>query len=251
MLTESVTAEQWLKFVGKEKLQTFQDLFVQHIGASMAFFDLDGRLLTVWSRYSLFCSNLQERDSSRCTAVTQSVLPTLTSGDSRILSCPFGITCIFCPVQLHGTTLAYAYLGGMVTPDSKLSAAVREKFHLPTLTREEVSRLARLLEAQLRLLDVNTEALGAAAMPLPAAVMDSARDKRISKREWDIIELICHGLSNKQIAASLYISETTVKTHVSNILGKLDLRDRMQIIVHYYNRFTVKVQETSPQGEGK
>lgn len=45
--------------------------------------------------------------------------------------------------------------------------------------------------------------------------------------------LICQGLSNKQIAEQLFISEKTIKTHVSNILSKLDIKDRMQLILEY------------------
>jgi len=239
MLTENITAEEWLKLVGREKLQTFQDLFVKKLGASMAFFDLDGKLLTVWSRYSLFCRSLQTQGSSRCEAVTERVLQAVKSGRTRIIICPFGITCIYCPVKFKGSTIAYAYLGGIIYPDSMLSEMLRVKYHLPVVEKNTVEDLARLLEASLNLLDINAEAINSTSLSLPpSAAPDSMRDKRISKREWDIIELICHGFSNKQIASSLYISETTVKTHVSNILAKLDLHDRMQIIVHYYSRFS-------------
>ena len=62
------------------------------------------------------------------------------------------------------------------------------------------------------------------------------RDDRISKREHEIVMLLCKGYSNKQISQQLFISETTVKTHISNILAKLNLHDRMQIVVHYYNK---------------
>ncbi|KIY21742.1 MULTISPECIES: response regulator [Mesobacillus] len=50
----------------------------------------------------------------------------------------------------------------------------------------------------------------------------------LTKRELDVIKEIAKGKSNKEIAASLYITEKTVKTHVSNLLGKLELADRTQ-----------------------
>ena len=53
----------------------------------------------------------------------------------------------------------------------------------------------------------------------------------LSRREAEVAMLICQGLSNKQIAEQLFISEKTIKTHVSNI--KLDIKDRMQLILEY------------------
>ena len=56
----------------------------------------------------------------------------------------------------------------------------------------------------------------------------------ISKKELQIIELIADGLSNKEIAAQLFLSEGTVRNYLSHILEKLELRDRTQLAVFYY-----------------
>ena len=53
----------------------------------------------------------------------------------------------------------------------------------------------------------------------------------LSQREQDVFRLMSHGLSNAEIGKQLYISETTVKTHVTHILQKLNLRDRVQAVV--------------------
>lgn len=59
-------------------------------------------------------------------------------------------------------------------------------------------------------------------------------DYGISERELDIIRLIAEGLSNKEIAARLYLSEGTVRNYLSTILDKLNLRDRTQVAIFYY-----------------
>jgi NarL family two-component system response regulator LiaR len=54
----------------------------------------------------------------------------------------------------------------------------------------------------------------------------------LTEREMEVVRLVAEGLSNKDIAAKLVISEKTVKTHVSSILGKLHLNDRTQLAVY-------------------
>lgn len=56
----------------------------------------------------------------------------------------------------------------------------------------------------------------------------------ISEKEYEIITLVADGLSNKEIATNLYLSEGTVRNYLSSILEKLELRDRTQLAVFYY-----------------
>jgi len=57
-------------------------------------------------------------------------------------------------------------------------------------------------------------------------------EEKLTTRETEVLRLIAQGRSNKEIAAALYISEKTVKTHVSNILQKLHLADRTQAALY-------------------
>ena len=59
-------------------------------------------------------------------------------------------------------------------------------------------------------------------------------DKGISEKEYTIIEKISDGMSNKEIAEVLFLGEGTVRNYISQILEKLELRDRTQIAVFYY-----------------
>lgn len=56
----------------------------------------------------------------------------------------------------------------------------------------------------------------------------------LTERELEVLRLIADGLNNREIAARLVISEKTVKTHVSSILGKLHLEDRTQAAVYAF-----------------
>ena len=75
-------------------------------------------------------------------------------------------------------------------------------------------------------------------LPDPAAPDDNLLD-RLTGREREILGLVARGLTNTEIAGELTLSEATVKAHVGRVLAKLELRDRIQIVIFAYeNRLT-------------
>lgn len=90
----------------------------------------------------------------------------------------------------------------------------------PSITRRLLDRFAASLDASLR---------------TPPPELDS-----LTPRELEILRLIAGGLTNAEIASELFVSETTVKTHVSSVLHKLNLRDRVQAVVLAYEAGLVR-----------
>jgi len=82
-----------------------------------------------------------------------------------------------------------------------------------------------------RLLETVAHRLPDPTLPEPASELDA-----LTPREREVVVAVARGLSNAEIADQLVLSEATVKTHVGRILAKLELRDRVQIVVFAYER---------------
>jgi DNA-binding NarL/FixJ family response regulator len=106
-------------------------------------------------------------------------------------------------------------------PAAELAEAVR-------LTHAGVTQLDHAAAAHVAAAHVAAAHVAAAlsAHPAPAPV------DGLTERETEVLRLVAAGATNREIAARLYLSEGTVKNHVSRILGRLGLRDRTQAAVH-------------------
>jgi DNA-binding NarL/FixJ family response regulator len=78
------------------------------------------------------------------------------------------------------------------------------------------------------------------------ATRDAARLDLLTEREHAVLRLMARGATNAEIAATLHVAEATVKTHVGNIFGKLDVRDRAAAIVFAYDHGVVSPGATPP-----
>jgi DNA-binding NarL/FixJ family response regulator len=111
------------------------------------------------------------------------------------------------------------------TPPEQLVSAIEvisegEALLSPTITRRVISEFVK------------------GTGPKPQAQFPRLED--LTAREREVLVLIARGLSNAEIAKTLFVSETTVKTHVARILMKLNLRDRVQVVVLAYESGTVQ-----------
>ena len=114
-------------------------------------------------------------------------------------------------------------------PAAALAAAIRTVHtggvHLdPSVASKVVAELARL----------HAPAPPAAATPAPPPIMPASDGlvEELTPREHEVLRLLATGASNREIGAQLFISEGTVKNHISNILGRLGLRDRTQAAIY-------------------
>ena len=111
---------------------------------------------------------------------------------------------------------ASGFLLKRTSPEELLAAihtvAAGDSLLSPSVTRIVLERLAR--------------------QPAPRVAGGAVAD--LTPREREVLGLVARGLSNGEIAAALVIEETTVKTHVKRILGKLGLRDRIQAVIFAY-----------------
>ncbi|MCP2169257.1 response regulator [Goodfellowiella coeruleoviolacea] len=111
------------------------------------------------------------------------------------------------------------------TPPGDLLAAIRvvaagEALLAPTVTRRLIEEFAR--------------------RPEPPRPVSRALDV-LTERERDVLTLIARGLSNAEISAHLHLSQATVKTHVSHLFSKLQVRDRAQLVIIAYETGLITV----------
>jgi DNA-binding NarL/FixJ family response regulator len=110
-------------------------------------------------------------------------------------------------------------------PPADFARAIRivaagEALIAPSVTRRLLDRFARLR--------------------IPADESHAARLADLTDREREVFTLVAQGMSNREIADRLVLAEPTVKTHVSHLLLKLDLRDRAQLVVLAYELGVVR-----------
>jgi DNA-binding NarL/FixJ family response regulator len=111
-------------------------------------------------------------------------------------------------------------------PPEQLLAAIRtvaagDALLSPTITKRVIKQFTRI------------------PRPSPPKEFDE-----LTTREQEVFRLMVNGLSNTEIAKELYISETTVKTHITHILQKLNLRDRVQAVVLAYRTGLFELDQT-------
>lgn len=238
-MVKSLTTEEWVVLIGKERLQNFQDSMARSYNINLCFQNLNGKPITVWSNMSLLCYTLESKNREKCENEHLKILHTLKEKkekDYLIVQCYVGMTNFFFPVYFNNILIAVLRGGGIVTDNTSLSQEILTKYHVPELKEKEIKKICELICNSLKLINIDLKLLE--SLEHKTVLVEETMvsfDNKLSKRETEVANLICAGLTNRQIAENLFISEKTVKSHVSNILVKLDLRDRIHLVVEYGN----------------
>jgi DNA-binding NarL/FixJ family response regulator len=111
-------------------------------------------------------------------------------------------------------------------PPDELVAAIRSVASGDAVVSPRITR---------RLLDTYAGELGS-----PDQVETDRALETLTVREREVLQQVALGLSNAEIAAALFVAEATVKTHVTRVLTKLGLRDRVQVVVYAYQNRLVR-----------
>jgi DNA-binding NarL/FixJ family response regulator len=108
------------------------------------------------------------------------------------------------------------------------TVAAGESLLSPSVTRRVIDRMAQ--------------------QPAPD-LADQAKLRELTAREREVLELVARGLSNREIATQLVVEESTIRSHIRRILMKLDLRDRIQIVIFAYETGVTRPAPTGTSGQ--
>jgi len=135
--------------------------------------------------------------------------------------------------------------------DGSLAEALRagvSGFLLKTAPPEQLLHAIRTVASGNGLLDpaVTLRVIAASARSPAPDPASAARLATLTARETDVLRLVAEGLTNAEIAAALYLGEATVKTYLSRMLAKLDLRDRVQAVAFAFRSGLVPLHPVDP-----
>ena len=233
-----VTVDEWLGLIGRGNLQDFQDCFSTDTGISLILIGRAWEPLLVPSKDRWFCKFSKTHHPHGCRSASPQLRQELirkyeTRRDYAPTEhmCDFGMMRFTVPVYYANHLVAFWDGGGFMLDTQHRASTMKTKFDVVVLSRDELNGALRRLVATTRLLNLSAASDSNSSLPAHDVFLE-----KLTRRECEVAELVCRGMSNKEIASALFLSEKTVKTHMSNILAKLGVRDRSQLVFEYSNR---------------
>jgi DNA-binding CsgD family transcriptional regulator/ligand-binding sensor protein len=229
--------QRWIKIIGKRKLQSFQDSYADLFNISLGIISLQGKALTVWSNSSLFCHYIMKNNHERCRQEKQRIIDyVIQKGETVMYTCYMDVIYFACPIFFNNDLVAICLCGGVYLEENKDLYDNKMIRKIPVLEEKELNEKIRLLENVLNLLNIDEDISTMVENKKDEKKQDLLfLEKKLTLRELQIVKSINCGLTNKEISVELNISEKTVKTHITNILRKLNMKDRLEVVIFCRN----------------
>lgn len=228
---------QLMRRLGKDNMQALQDSLAEMLGLSFCLWDRSGQRITVWSNSSLFCYEIISKNKERCKKQKQIMLSqVLDKKETVIGTCYMGMSFFAIPILYEDEVMAIFYGGGFVSLSQGLDTSyiTRLGHSIPAVPEERLHNVINFFENFFKILKLDDNLFTNEDKKIKPHKEDAdvfLLQNHLSLREIEIVKLVLQGMSNKEIADYLGISEKTVKVHVSNILRKLQMKDRRQLII--------------------
>lgn len=221
------------------KIQQLQDMFSRHFQVSIAIHSIDNNDITIPSNQNAFCHNKLMNSDSLCHNFLLQMQEQIT--DKLIVTtCPH--QCSFAIAPLNGSLEPFNYQAPeyfitIVQNNRKSMEELFADFESDSFLANdsqptEFYEIAQIISFTF---DVIFALMKTEKMGLELEIPEGFRKEglnALTMREKEILHLVSNGMSNQQIATQLFISEHTVKAHISNILKKLNLSNRTQLAIY-------------------
>ncbi len=234
----NIQPSEWVQMVGRGALQDYQDCFARDTRIPIHLIDRRGNPLLIPSKKLFFCDFVKTSVNHDCSGVNRINMENVVahydethSFEPLVKCCDFGISSFVAPVYFNGNLMGFWHCPGFTYADSPHAKQLHAKFDLPILTHKAFTDALSMLVIICHLLDIHLDSTPRLSAVEPAS--DQTISSQLTRRENEVASLVCCGMSNAQIASKLYVSEKTIKTHLSNIFSKLGVRNRVQLICEY------------------
>lgn len=222
------------------EIQNLQDMFSRQFKMHIEIFDTNGNPLTIFSSGSFLCPQKCEHEFNNRYCIKRLIHHIKHNKFSTSIvhfTCPNQLVSSIVPLgfnlkdQSSSTPNFYALIGKtkvITSVDSMLKSINILDEKDDAILKNDYLQTVELISFSFNLV-FSLISLSGLTLQKNKPAMDKQLLNKLTKRELEIVKLVSIGLSNQEIAYQLFISEHTVKAHISNILKKLNLNNRTKI----------------------
>lgn len=221
------------------KLQYLQDLYSKQFHVAIGIFRRDGNEFSVSSNQSLECAQASLKHPDVC---RNHFMRLLQQGETRLstvmVTCPFGLTTAVIPLGTILETDRMAQADYFLLIGKSRIHGIGDTYDAqPDQNGDSKQYSLAEFKEMVQLISFNMDLLFGlvkqAKIPLDRSPsVEKSTFDALTQREKEILHLVSVGMSNQEISQNLFISEQTVKVHVSNILKKLQMKNRTQLALY-------------------